>query len=135
MTNENRKQNIAEELARADASLRAAAALIPLALSADAVSRANYGAFHVLRALALSRGIETRTHSGLIHVFNTEMVRPGHMPSSFNRLLSGLQRARELADYDAAVVFSVEDAQAELDEARRFAAAAEKLLRDQGWLV
>ncbi len=60
MTGENRKPNIADELARAEQALRAARALLP---------------------------------------------------SSHNRLLAGIQRSRELADYDAAVEFSDVDAE------------------------
>ena len=133
MTDDNRKANIRDELARADAAFLAAAALIPLGLHADAVSRAYYAVFHMLRALAFARGIETRTHSGIIHVFNTEFVRPGVFSSSHNRVLSGLQRSRELADYDAAVVFSEDDARAELTAGKSFADAARVWLVAEGW--
>jgi hypothetical protein len=51
-----------------------------------------------------------------------------------NRLLGGLQRARELADYDAAVLFTEEDAHAEVKEARAFETAALEFLRNEGWL-
>jgi hypothetical protein len=132
VTGDNQRANIRDELARAEDAFRAAEALIPLGLHADAVSRAYYGAFHVLRALAFARGIETRSHVGVIHVFNTEFVRPGVFPSSHNRLLSGLQRSRELADYDAAVVFSEDDARAELAAAKSFADAARAWLEGEG---
>ena len=101
MTDENRRRNLADELARAEQALQAARALLGVALHADSVSRAYYGAFHCLRALLLSRGVETKTHAGAIHTFNTEFVRAGLLPSSHNRLLAGIQRLRELADYDA----------------------------------
>jgi uncharacterized protein (UPF0332 family) len=134
VTNENRRKNIADEVSRADAALRAADALLGLGLHADAVSRAYYAVFHFVRALLLSRGVETRTHAGLIHLFNTELVRTGAFPSSHNRLLGGLQRARELADYDAAVAFSADDARAEIADARAFAEAALAFLRGEGWV-
>ena len=45
MTGDNRRQNIADEVARADQSIRAADALVALGLHADAVSRvADYDA-------------------------------------------------------------------------------------------
>lgn len=133
MTDDNRKANIKDELSRAEAAFRAAEALIPLGLHADSVSRAYYAVFHLLRALAFARGIEARTHAGVIHVFNTEFVRPGVFPSSNNRVLSGLQRSRELADYDAAVIFSEDDARAELADAKTFADAARAWLASEGW--
>jgi uncharacterized protein (UPF0332 family) len=134
VTDDNRRTGIAQEVARADEGLRAADALLGLGLHSDAVSRAYYAVFHWLRALLLTRGVEPKTHSGAIHLFNTELVRNGLFSSSHNRLIGGLQRARELADYDAAVTFSAEDAAAELAQARAFRAAALSFLAAQGWL-
>jgi uncharacterized protein (UPF0332 family) len=134
MTDENRRTNLAHELSRASEAFRAAEALLSLNLNADAVSRAYYAAFHVARALLLSHGVEPKTHAGAIHLLNLEFIRPGLLPSSFNRVFGGLQRSREFADYDAAVTFSTEDARAEIEAARAFEAAALALLRAQGWL-
>ncbi len=134
MTHENRRRNIREEVARADESLRAAEALLDLGLHADSVSRSYYAALHLLRALLLSRGLEPRSHAGAIHLFNSEFVRGGLFPSSHNRLVGGLQRARELADYDAAAAFSAEDARVELEDARAFAKAVLDFLGREGWL-
>jgi len=134
MTEENRRKNLARELERAAAAFQAAEALLGLGLTADSVSRAYYAAFHVARALLLSRGLEAKTHSGVVHMMNIEFVRAGLLSSSFNRLFAGLQRTREYADYDAAVTFSKEDAQAELTAARSFEAAVTELLRGEGWM-
>jgi hypothetical protein len=102
MTKEGISSNIKAELERAEQSLCAAEALLKLDLNADAVSRAYYGVFHLLRAILFSKGLEPKSHSGAIHLFNTDFVRPGLFSSANNRLIAGLQRARELADYDAA---------------------------------
>lgn len=134
MTEENRRKNLAQELERAGAAFKAAEALLALGLTADTVSRAYYAAFHVARALLLSRGLEAKTHSGLVHLLNTEFIRAGLLPSSFNRLFAGLQRTREYADYDAAATFSEDDARAEVEAARSFEMAATALLRSEGWL-
>ena len=133
MTEENRRTNIADEIARAQQALQAAEALRSLGLNADSVSRAYYALLHILRALLLSRGVEPRTHAGALHLFNTELVRPGHFSSAHNRLLASVQRARELADYDAAIVFSGEDAQAHLDDTRAFITLALDFLTREGW--
>jgi uncharacterized protein (UPF0332 family) len=129
MTSENRKSNIEDELRRARQCIAAAEALLAAGLPSDAISRSYYAVFHVLRALLFSKGVESKSHHGALHLFNTEIVREGLMPSSHNRLLSGLQRARELADYDAAVVFSIDDARAELEAAKLFEAEALAVLQ------
>jgi uncharacterized protein (UPF0332 family) len=133
VTGENKRRNISDEVARADQALRASRALLELGLCADAVSRSYYAVFHLVRALLLTRGVETKTHAGAIHLLNTEFIRRGLLPSSHNRLLAGLQRSRELADYDAAVTFSADDAAAELSDAERFVADALALLQKEGW--
>ena len=134
MTHENRKRNIADEIARAEQAMQAARALLGLRLHADAVSRAYYAAFQTLCGLLLSRGLEAKTHPGAIHLFNTEFVRPGLFASSHNRLLAGMQRSRELADYDAAVAFSDDDAQAGLRDAETFRHDALTFLRAEKWI-
>ncbi len=101
MNDENRRENLRDEVSRGEQALRAADALIQLGLFSDAISRAYYGAFHYLRALLLTRGIQPKSHAGVISQVSLEFIRPGHLPSKHNRLLGGLQRARELADYDA----------------------------------
>jgi hypothetical protein len=134
VTDENRRRNLADELARARQSLRAAESLVELGLHADSVSRAYYAAYHFLRALLLSRGLEPKTHAGAIHLFNTEFVRAGTFPSSHNRVLAGLQRARELADYDSAVEFSADDAQVLGGDAQSFGDEVQAFLRSEGWI-
>jgi len=64
VTADNRKQNVADELVRAAQCLAAAEALVGLGLAADAISRAYYAAFHLVRALLFSRGTEPRSHQG-----------------------------------------------------------------------
>jgi len=134
MTEDNRRQNVLDELERAAQSLRAAEALAGLGLASDSVSRAFYGAHHLLRAVLFTRGLESKTHAGALHLFNLHFVRAGEFSSSNNRILAGLQRARELADYAAAVKFSTEDAQVLLDDARRFESDVRSFLAAQSWL-
>lgn len=134
MTEDNRRRNIADELARAERAVQAAEALWKLDLHADSVSRSYYAVFHYLRALLFSRGLEPRSHSGAIHLFNTEFVRTGRLPSAHNRLLSGMQGTRELADYDAAAEFSAGDAETQLEDARLFGRDVVELLRTEGWV-
>ena len=129
-----RRQDIHDEASRGDESLRAAETLIAAGLCGDAVSRAYYGAYHYLRALLLSREAEARSHAGAIHLFNTALVQKGSMEARHNRILGGLQRAREMADYDAAVAFTDDDARALVLDAQTFRAAARALLTNEGWL-
>lgn len=120
MTEDNKLRNSDQEIARADQAIKAAKALAGLGLASDSVSRAYYAALHAARALLFARGLEAKSHSGVLHLLNAEFIRQGLLPTSHNRMLAQLQRSRELADYDAAVIFSTEDAEEECKAAERF---------------
>jgi uncharacterized protein (UPF0332 family) len=100
----------------------------------DENRRANILAEVERAALLLARGVEPRSYKGALHLFNREFVRPNIMPSRHNRLLAGLQRSRELADYDSAVQFSSDDALAEIAAAEEFRDQVMGWLRTQGWI-
>jgi hypothetical protein len=134
VTDENKRRNLTDELQRAEESLRAAQALLGLNLHADSVSRCYHAVLHFVRALLLSRGLEGKSHSGVLHLFHSELVRSGAFPSVHNRALAALQRSREFADYDAAVTFTAPDAEASLADARAFAADALRVLGATGLL-
>ena len=98
MTDENRKRNVAESLARAREAVRAAETLLAAGLHGDAVSRTYYAAFHYVRALLFARGLESRSHAGVFHLLNREFLKPGLLPHVSNWQLAGLQRSREMGD-------------------------------------
>jgi uncharacterized protein (UPF0332 family) len=133
MTGENRRQNIADEVARAAESFREVRTLLDAKLPNGAVSRTYYAVFHLMRAAVLSRGVDPKTHAGALHQFNHHLTKPGLLPP-FNRLIAGLQRSREMADYEAAVSFTLDEARSMLDEAIAFSDAVLDLLRREGWI-
>lgn len=128
MNGDNRKLNVVAELGKSRESLGAARPLHDGGFHADSITRSYYAVFHVLRALALSRGIEPKTHAGAIHIFNQEFVRTGLASPSNNLFVSGLQRSRELADYDAAVLFGPDESAEQLTKAEAFCRAMAALL-------
>lgn len=133
MTGENRKQSIRDELTRAHDTMRASRTLLEANLPNDAVSRAHYAAFHAMRAAVISRGIDPKTHSGTLNLFNREITRVGLLPP-YNRLLTGLASAREAADYEAGVSFTLDEATAMTTDAESFVGAVESLLSREGWI-
>jgi hypothetical protein len=134
MTDESRKRNVAEALTRAREATQAADALLAAGLHRDAVSRAYYATFHYVRALLLARGMESRTHGGAFQLLHREFVRPGLLPSVPGWQLAGLQRSREMADYDSAAEFSAQEVRSLLALVASFAADATSLLRREGML-
>lgn len=132
MTDENKKRNITEALVRAREATRAAEALLAVGLCRDAVSRAYYAAYHYVRALLLARGLESRTHGGAFQLLHREFVKPGLLPGVPGWQLAGLQRSREMADYDSATEFSADEVRSLLALVATFAADAMAVLQREG---
>lgn len=87
-----------DEAERAREELRAATELLRAALPRVALTRTYFAAFHAIRALLYSRGLEPRTHDGTLHLFNLGFVRTGAYAPADGRLLARLQKYREEAD-------------------------------------
>ncbi len=134
MTDENRRANIAIEVARGDASLESAEILLSAGKLADAVSRAYYGAFHYARALLLMLGEEPITHAGLERLLHRDLVRTGILDPDIARLFARLQKMRQDADYTSEFVFTANGAHEEVDASRQFVAAAKEILHREGWI-
>ena len=120
MTADNAKVNAADEAARGDESLASARCLAENGFARDAVSRAYYAAYHWARALLISRGVESKTHRGTVQLFSLHFVKDGPLTEETAALLAHLETYRELSDYNSTVVFTDEQAQAEVSRAERF---------------
>ena len=135
MTNDQKRTNIAAEVARGDSALRSAELLLVAGQTADAVSRAYYAAFHHARALLLTLGEEARTHGGLDRLVQRDLVRTGKLAPETAALLSRLMTFRQNADYMAEYVFTHAMAEEQVDGARVFVAAARAILEADGWVT
>jgi uncharacterized protein (UPF0332 family) len=135
VTDENRKKNIALEVARGREALRAAEMLLAGGLLADAVSRAYYAAYHFARALLLTGGEEPRTHGGVDRLLQRDFVRTGTLGADVALLFSRLQKYRQDADYSPEFVFTPTAATTEVAAARTFIGAVESLLHAQKWIA
>ncbi len=133
MTEDNRRKNLAIEIARGTDSLEAAEILLAAGKLADAVSRAYYGAFHSARALSLTLGEEPVTHAGVERLLHRDLVRGGALDPDVARLFGRLQKAGTDADYTSEIVFTRHGAEDEVAAARTFVEAAKGVLAKGGW--
>jgi uncharacterized protein len=128
VTDENRRRNALDELARADICLSEARALHDASFPYGAASRAYYAVFHSARALLMSIGIEARSHKGIVSTIGEHFVRPGRISSGMGRLVSRMQRDREDADYSTGAVFTIQEAAQMISDAESFLAEARRLV-------
>ena len=120
MTPDNRHANVAEEMARGHETFRAAEALFKLGLFNDAVSRAYYAAYHWAKALLLTKGMESKTHRGVVQLVGLHFVREGLLPPEAATLLSQLEDAREMGDYTPSAHFTETNAREMIGRAKDF---------------
>ena len=124
MNDSNRKENAEREAALGDDALRAATALLALALFNDAVSRAYYAAFHHGRALLLLEGLEPKTHRDVFALLERHFEATGRLSREALSRFARLQTFRGLADYDSRDRLTAERATEEVASAKIFVAEA-----------
>jgi uncharacterized protein (UPF0332 family) len=129
MTAENARDNARQEMRHGDQALLAARHLLEGGFYNDAISRAYYAAYHWARALLLSRGLDPKTHRGVIQLISLHYVKEGGLSDEQGALLAHLETYRELCDYTSSADFSEAQAREELARAERFIAACRPLVR------
>jgi len=105
------------ELDAADEELRSFLANLRAGIHRKALHSLYFAAFHAVRSLLASRGIEAATQSGVRLAFALSFVKPGTVSRAGAKILSELQSVRERADYQ------VEHAYDATDVVRHFATA------------
>ncbi len=134
MTEDNKKQNISEELARAKESLKAADLLFESGLINDAVSRLYYFVLYHIRAVLLSKGLEPKSHEGALRLFGLHFVKKGRFETKASHVFSKLMKYREEADYNPSYIFTKEDYTELRQEAESLTARTEAFLREKRYL-
>lgn len=109
MMEDSRKENMHDELSRADEAIKAADLLFDNDLVSDAISRLYYFILYHIRALLLSRGLEPRSHEGTLRLLGLHFIREGFLEKSVAQVFSKLMKFREEADYNPVSMFSKED--------------------------
>ena len=114
-------------LARANEELVAAELLLSNHLDRVCVSRCYYAMFYAAQALLTSKSIESRTHRGVMQLFNLHFVKTGELPDEFARSISEIYALRQLSDYDDDEL-THDQAESSLEMARAFVCRAEQTL-------
>jgi len=109
MMEENKRENIREEIDRATEARKAAELLFSNDFIKDAVSKLYYFLLYSIRALLLTKGLEPKSHEGALRLFGLHFVKQGLFISQDSHVFSKLMKFREEADYNPSCVFSEED--------------------------
>ena len=134
MTEENKKENIREEIERAAKSKDAANLLFENRFFNDAVSKLYYGVLYHMRALLLSKGLEPKSHEGVLRLLGLHFVKEGIFEAGDSHVFSKLMKFREEADYDPSYVFTEIDFVTLRGEAETLSGKIKVYLKGKGYL-
>lgn len=109
MKEENKRENIAEEIDRAREAMKAAKLLFDNGFLKDAVSRLYYSLLYGIRSLLLTRGLEAKSHEGALRLFGLHFIKQGLFETKDSHIFSKLMKYREEAEYNPSYIFTRED--------------------------
>lgn len=109
MNEENKRENIREEIDRANEAIRAANLLFENGFVRDAISKLYYALLYSVRALLLTKGLEPKSHEGALRLFGLHFVKSGTFEAKDSHIFSKLMKYREEADYNPSYTFRRED--------------------------
>jgi uncharacterized protein (UPF0332 family) len=109
MNEDNKRENIREEIDRAKEAVRAAQLLFENGFVRDAISKLYYSLLYSVRALLLVKGLEPKSHEGALRLFGLHFIKAGNFEAKDSHIFSKLMKYREEADYNPSYTFSQED--------------------------
>lgn len=134
MNEENKKENLCEEIQRANESLKAAELLFENGFTIDAVSKLYYTLLYTVRAMLLTKGLEPKSHEGALRLFGMHFVKQGVFEAKDSHVFSKLMKYREEADYNPSYEFTPEDFVEFKKEAQTLMHKITAVLKEKGYL-
>jgi uncharacterized protein (UPF0332 family) len=135
VTNENRRTNIAVELAEAKRHRESAERNANEGDRETAANRLYFAALHAVKAVCLTKGLEPKTHRGLKQLVVTQFILAGELPEFIETALGQLETERDLADYSAGYRVTAERYEERRDSCDRLLESIDAYLRNGGWLA
>ncbi|HEV8132929.1 MAG TPA: HEPN domain-containing protein [Acidobacteriota bacterium] len=132
MTPENARSNAGEEAKLGQDTLAEAQHLLGEGFYKGAVSRAYYAAYHYARALLFLKGLDPKTHQGVIQLLGLHFVKTGILTPIKADILPRLETLRGLSDYHAEADFKKADAEQAIRDTQEFLDECSKILTRHG---
>lgn len=119
---------VSYRLESAKEKLKAAVALLADGYYKDSVGRSYYAIFTAARALLATRRLDSVKHSGVIALFNQHFVKTGVVGKETSKLIEMAKLYRERADYGDYFIVSKEEAESQIESAKKFISEIEKVV-------
>ncbi len=134
MIEENKRNNIHEELDKSSEILLEVDLLYNNGFIGGAVSRLYYALLHTVRALLLTKGLEPKSHEGTLRLFSLHFIKGGIFETRYAHIFSKLMKCREEADYNPSYMFTREDFHEFKKDADTLCCKIKTYLRETGYL-
>ena len=95
----------------------------------NTVGRSYYSMFSAMRSLLAMKGLDSKTHAGVLSLFNQHFVKENVLPKGFGKLAKDAKNIRERADYGDFEIITKETAAEYLEKAESFLKRVEVVLR------
>ncbi len=86
----------------------------------DSISRSYYAMFTAARALLATKHLDSSKHTGVVSLFNRHFVKTGIVTKDLGRMLMKGRDLRQNGDYKDFVETSLEEAQEQYNNAKKF---------------
>ena len=128
MKNNKFKELVDYRLKKAKGKLKSVMSLYENGYYEDSISRSYYAMLLAARAILVTKGLQSKTHSGTITLFFQHFVKEKLFPEDISKFLSKGKRIRENVDYGDFTIITDEDANEEIKNAKKFINEAEYLI-------
>lgn len=95
---------------------------------ATSINRSYYSMFHAARALLALEMLESKKHTGLVHLFNEKFITSGKIDRKYFTYLATALNVRMQTDYHDFYVITRNDAEIQLENAEEFLKMVENYL-------
>lgn len=123
------KELINDYLDNAEEKIKVAELLFENGYYKDCISRTYYSMYWAAKALLIFKGLNVKTHKGLITRFGLDFVKKGFVEKVYGKALRIAKEEREAADYEIDINYSCEDASQSIQKAKDFLTKIKETLK------
>ncbi|MCL2792773.1 MAG: HEPN domain-containing protein [Spirochaetaceae bacterium] len=105
--------------------LNAAETLLSVGSYADSTNRSYYCIFHAMRAVLITVGFSSKTHSGNIAEFRRRFIKTSVFPNEFSDIIGSAFEIRNDSDYEDFYIVSKDESEQQAANAKVFFKAVE----------
>ena len=114
--------------------LEAAQVMLDNDFYTSAINRAYYAIFYAANALLVTKGLSHSKHSGVISAFRKHFVKKGTIAPEYSKIYGRVMENRHESDYELEAPVTKQDAQVDLNDAKKLYTVGERWLREEKWL-